>query len=86
MNYAALPVSKPRCQVHTCHRDGQTRFDGNYGYAVNYRPTKTVGPVDDPQYKEPPLRISGDADLFDRRAGNDGYTQAGDLLPSGLIE
>ena len=29
---------------------------------------------------EPPLGISGDADRYDHRAGNDDYTQAGDLF------
>ena len=29
---------------------------------------------------EPPLRISGDASRYDRNAGNDDYTQAGDLF------
>jgi catalase len=30
--------------------------------------------------KEPPLRISGDADRYDHRAGNDDYRQPGDLF------
>jgi len=30
--------------------------------------------------KEPPLRISGDADRYDHRVGNDDYTQAGNLF------
>ena len=29
---------------------------------------------------EPPLKISGDADRYDHRRGNDDYTQAGDLF------
>ena len=32
------------------------------------------------KYKEPPLKISGDADRYDHRAGNDDYTQAGNLF------
>ena len=31
-------------------------------------------------YREPPLKISGDADRYDHRAGNDDYGQAGDLF------
>jgi catalase len=31
-------------------------------------------------FKEPPLKISGDADRYDHREGNDDYTQAGDLF------
>lgn len=79
VNYAALPVNKPRCPVHTYHRDGHMRFDGNDGGAPNYQPNSFGGPVDDARYKEPPLKISGDADRYDHRAGNDDYTQAGNL-------
>jgi Catalase-related immune-responsive len=38
------------------------------------------GPVEDPRFKEPPLKISGDADHYDHREGNDDYTQAGHLF------
>ena len=79
VNYAALPVNKPRCPVHHYHRDGQTRFDGNFGRAPNYQPNSFGGPVEDARSKEPPLKISGDADRYDHRAGNDDYTQAGNL-------
>ena len=80
VNYAALEVNKPRIPVQHYHRDGATRFDGNGGSAVNYQPNSFGGPVDAVQYKEPPLRISGDADRYDHRAGNDDYQQAGALF------
>ncbi len=80
VNYAALEVNKPHCPVHHYQRDGQTRFDGNAGSAVNYQPNSFDGPVDDVKYKEPPLKISGDADRYDHRAENDDYTQAGNLF------
>ena len=80
VNYAALDVNKPRILVQHYHRDGSTRFDGNGGSAVNYQPNSFGGPVDAVQYKEPPLRISGDADRYDHRAGNDDYQQAGALF------
>jgi catalase len=79
INYAALEVNKPRIPVHHYHRDGQTRFDGNFGSAVNYQPNSFEGPIDEGKYKEPPLRISGDADRYNHRDGNDDYTQAGNL-------
>ncbi|MDD4977399.1 MAG: catalase [Gallionella sp.] len=79
VNYAALEVNKPRIPVQHYHRDGATRFDGNSGSAVNYQPNSFGGPVDVAAYKEPPLRISGDADRYDHRAGNDDYQQAGAL-------
>ena len=79
-NYADLPVNKPRCPVHHYHRDGFMRLDGNYGGAVNYEPNSYGGPVEDPRFKEPPLKISGDADRYDHRVGNDDYIQAGNLF------
>ncbi len=36
--------------------------------------------MEDPSVKEPPLKISGDADRYDHREGNDDYTQAGNLF------
>jgi catalase len=55
------------------------RIDENGGGSVNYEPNSFDGPVDDARFKEPPLRISGDADRYDHRASNDDYTQAGNL-------
>jgi catalase len=80
VNYAAIPVNKPQSPVHTYHRDGQMRFDGNSGGAVNYEPNSMGGPKDNAKYLEPPLKISGDADRYDHRAGNDDYTQPGNLF------
>jgi catalase len=80
VNYAALPVNRPRSAVHTYHRDGHMRFDGNFGGTPNYEPNGFGGPVGDPRFKEPPLGISGDADRYDHRVGNDDYTQVGDLF------
>jgi catalase len=79
VNYESLPVNRPRCPVATYHRDGTMRFDGNGGGSVNYEPNSRGGPREDPRFKEPPLRISGDVDRYDHRKGNDDYTQAGNL-------
>ncbi len=80
VNYADLPVNKPQCPVHTYHRDGNMRFDGNFGGAVNYEPNSMAGPKEDPAYLEPPLKISGDADRYNHREGNDDTTQPGNLF------
>ena len=80
INYASLPVNKPRCPVHSYHRDGHMNFDGNGGGSPVYEPNSFGGPVQDPSVKEPPLKISGAADRYDHWAGNaDYYTQPGDL-------
>ncbi len=79
-NYGALPVNKPRCPMHSYHRDGSMRFDGNSGAAPNYEPNSFGGPVQNAEYAEPALKISGDAARYDHRVGNDDYTQAGNLF------
>lgn len=79
-NYQQLPVNQPRCPYHTYQRDGSMRFDGNGGAAPNYEPNSYAdAPKQAPQYREPPLRISGDADRYDHRDGDDPYTQPGNL-------
>ncbi len=80
VNYATLPVNHPHADVHTYHRDGNMRFDGNYGGAVNYEPNSMGGPVEDERYLEPPLKISGDADRYNHRDGADDYSQPGALF------
>lgn len=80
VNHDSLPVNRPRCPVHSYHRDGLMRFDGNGGGAVNYEPNSFGGPVEDARFKEPPLKLSGDADRYDHRQGNDDYAQAGALF------
>lgn len=80
INYAALPVNRPRYPVHSYHRDGHMRFDGNGDAAPVYQPNSYGGPVDDPSVKEPPLGISGNADHYDHWADNEDYwTQPGNL-------
>jgi len=80
INHGALAVNKPRCRVHTYHRDGQLRFDSNGGATPVYQPNSAGGAVDDASYREPPLYIEGDADRYDHRTDDDYYAQAGDLF------
>lgn len=80
VNYDSLPVNRPRCPVHTYHRDGAMRFDGNGGGTVNYEPNSFGGPVEDPRAKMPPLEASGAVDRYDQRPGADDFIQAGNLF------
>jgi len=80
VNYESLPVNAPKCPHANYYRDGAMRFDGNGGGTVNYEPNSFGGPKQDPSVKEPPLKLAGDADRYDHRAGNDDYTQAGNLF------
>jgi catalase len=66
-------------QSQHLHRDGKMRFDGNYGGALNYEPNSFGSPVD-PRYREPSLKISGDADCYNPRDGADDFIQPGNLF------
>jgi catalase len=81
-NYEALPINRPQAaEVNNYQRDGFMRFDGNAGTAVNYEPNSFGGPKADPAFKEPPLKISGDADHYDQKRGvDDDYIQPGNLF------
>ncbi|MCT8999742.1 catalase KatA [Chelativorans intermedius] len=76
-HYEALPVNAPRCPVHHYHKDGQMNFFGHRAGNPDayYEPNSFNGPVEDSSAKEPPLRISGDADRYNHRIGNDDYSQ-----------
>ena len=74
-NHQSLPVNRPHSPVHTYQRDGALRADANGGASVNYEPNSFGGPVQTPEFKEPTLRIKGEADSYDHRAGNDDYSQ-----------
>ncbi len=73
---------RPLCAVHNYNKDGAMRFfDNNTDHSdAFYEPNSFNGPVEDPSVKEPPLRISGDADRYNHRIGNDDYKQTGDLF------
>ncbi|GAX38319.1 catalase [Nodularia sp. NIES-3585] len=81
VNYESLPINCPHAsRTHNYHRDGMMRFNDNGGGSVNYEPNSFGGPVADPRFQEPPLKISGNADRYDHRAGNEDYKQAGELF------
>jgi catalase len=80
VNADQLPVNKPRCPVHTYNADGAMRLAGNPNPDAYYEPNSFNGPVQDERFREPPLKISGDADRYNHRDGNDDYRQPGDLF------
>jgi catalase len=81
-HYEMLPVNSPRCPVHHYHKDGPMRFfeplTGNPD--AYYEPNSFNGPAQDERLREPPLKISGNADRYNHRDGNDDYRQPGDLF------
>ncbi|MCL4765866.1 MAG: catalase [Hyphomicrobiaceae bacterium] len=76
-HYEQLPVNRPRCPVHHYHKDGSMRFfeplTGNVD--AFYEPNSFAGAAQDDRFREPPLKIAGDADRYDHRDGNDDYRQ-----------
>ena len=81
-HYEMLPVNAPRCPVHHYHKDGPMRFFTPLSDDPDafYEPSSFNGPVQDERFLEPPLKISGDADRYNHRNGNDNYRQPGALF------
>jgi catalase len=81
-HYEMLPVNRPRCPVHHYHKDGPMRFfePATGAGDAYYEPNSMGGAREDARFREPPLRISGDALRYDHRLGNDDYTQPGNLF------
>jgi len=65
VNYDQIPVNQAKhAKVRTYHRDGSMRVDGNHGNDVNYEPNTYGGPMEDPAYDEPSLKIEGEATRY----------------------
>jgi catalase len=66
--------------MHSFHRDGAMRVDGNYGSTLGYEPNSYGEWQEQPGFREPPLALSGAADRWNHRADDDYYTQPGKLF------
>ncbi|MGB3319844.1 MAG: catalase [Sphingopyxis granuli] len=73
VNYHQIPVNAARCPVMSNQRDGAGRVDGNYGSRPHYEPNSFGQWQQQPDYGEPPLRISGDAAHWNFRDDDDDY-------------
>ncbi len=80
VNHQQIPVNAPRCPVHSYHRDGAMRVDGNFGSTIGYEPNSAGQWQEQPDYSEPPLSLSGAAARWDHREDQDYYSQPGDLF------
>ncbi|GAB2892165.1 catalase [Microbulbifer echini] len=76
-HYENLPVNTPHCPVHNYYRDGEMNSTGirTGNPDAYYEPNSFGGPQEDPSVKEPPLALTGAADRYDHREGNDDYSQ-----------
>lgn len=81
VNHSQIPVNQPRCPVHSFHRDGAMRVDGNHGSTKGYEPNSLGEWQELPEAREPPLDLYGPADNWNYREDDeDYYTQPGDLF------
>ncbi len=81
INHHLIPVNKARCPVHSYHRDGAMRVDGNYGATTPYEPNSFGEWQQQPEFREPPLELDGAAWDWDTREDDDDYyTQPGKLF------
>ena len=82
VNYHQIPVNAPRgtINVHSYHRDGLGRSDGNSGGRTSYEPNTRNEWNEQPDYREPPLSIEGAADHWNHRVDDDYYSQPGNLF------
>ncbi len=81
VNHGQIPVNSARCPVHSFHRDGAMRVDGNHGSTKGYEPNSIDEWQEQPDVKEPALNIGNSADHWNYREDDeDYYTQPGMLF------
>ena len=80
VNHHQIPVNAPRCPVHSYHRDGAMRVDGNHGGTLGYEPNSHGEWQEQPDFREPPLSLEGMADHWNHREDSDYYSQPGALF------
>jgi catalase len=81
VNFNHIPVNAPRCPVHSYHRDGRMRTDGNAGGKPSYWPNSKGAWIGDaPELAEPPLKLEGAAAHYDHRVDEDHFEQPGNLF------
>ena len=79
VNFTQIPVNAPQCPVHSFHREGRTRVDGNLGRMPNYFPNSLGEWADQPDFAEPPLALDGAAGHW-APPDEDHYSQPGALF------
>ncbi len=81
VNNYQIPVNAPKCPYHSFHRDGAMRVDGNFGDTKHYEPNSYGEWQEQPQHKEPPLALHGDAYAWEFRDDDQDYfSQPGNLF------
>jgi catalase len=73
VNHHQIPVNKAHCPVFSNHRDGTTRVDNNYGSLPHYEPNSFHQWQEQPEFREPPLKINGDANFWNFHEDDSDY-------------
>lgn len=80
VNHHQIPVNAPKCPFHSFHRDGAMRTDGNYGGQTSYEPNSFKQWQQQPDFTEPPLKVTGAAAHWNHREDDDYFSQPGMLF------
>jgi len=80
VNHHQIPVNAPKCPFHSYHRDGTMRVDDNNGAEIGYEPNSKGALQEQPDFREPPLALSGAADHWNHREDDDYYSQPAALF------
>jgi catalase len=83
VNHHLIPVNMPKNakNVNSFHRDGFMRVDGNQGSIPSIEPNSYGNWQEQPEFREPELKLEGGADRWDfRKDDSDYYTQPGKLF------
>ncbi|MFJ8066967.1 catalase [Psychrobacillus sp. NPDC096426] len=73
VNHHQIPVNQPKCPVHSFHRDGAMRTDGNLGGTLHYEPNTYGQWKSQPEFKDPALALDGAADIYDFHEDDSNY-------------
>lgn len=82
VNHDQIPVNRARCEVHSFHRDGQMRVDGNAGATKGYSPNSIGEWQTDGRANYLYSPVGGEAGRYDQykdRSDNP-FRQPGDLF------
>lgn len=81
VNHDQIPVNRAHCPVHSLHRDGMMRVDGNDTGMKTYTPNSYGEHMNQPQYRNPATLTGGPSDHYDpyEDKDDDCFYQAGDL-------
>ena len=82
VNHHLIPVNAARCPVHSYHRDGAMRVDGNHGGTLGYEPNSYGEWQQQPEFAEPPLALEGAADHWNHREDDGLLLAARHALPA----